>query len=66
MANENVIEVQRKIHEERERIEDAIAKEMLLRKSNVSEYTSCPTTLEPLIMKLFTCRFVTRSTVSIE
>ena len=36
MATDSVIEVQRKLHEERERIEDAIAKEMLLRKSNVS------------------------------
>ncbi len=38
MANESVIEVQRKLHEERERIEGAIAKEMFLRKSNVSMY----------------------------
>ncbi len=38
MANECVIEIQRKLHEERERLEDATAKEMLLRKSNVKLY----------------------------
>ena len=39
MATDSVVEVHRKLHEERERIEDAIAKEMLLRKSNVSSST---------------------------
>ncbi len=61
MANDCVIEVQRKLHEERERIEDGIAKEMLLRKSNVNSYMS-------LLCDIFVYllyRFVSRLTVSI-
>ncbi len=61
MANESVIEVQRKLHEERERIEGAIAKEMFLRKSNVRVY--CIISL--CIYLNDVCRFVIRSIVSI-
>lgn len=33
---DNVLEQQRKLHEERERLEDAVAKESLLKKGTVS------------------------------
>lgn len=36
---DNVLEQQRKLHEERERLEDAISKESLLKKATVSTYT---------------------------
>ena len=35
---DNVLEQQRKLHEERERLEDAVAKESLLKKATVSRY----------------------------
>ena len=35
---DNVLEQQRKLHEERERLEDAVAKESLLKKGTVSTY----------------------------
>ena len=34
---DNVLEQQRKLHEERERLEDAIAKESLLKKATVRD-----------------------------
>jgi len=35
---DNVLEQQRKLHEERERLEDAIAKESLLKKGTVRDH----------------------------
>ena len=35
---DNVLEQQRKLHEERERLEDAVAKEFLLKKGTVSTH----------------------------
>ena len=38
---DSVLEEQRKLHEERERIEDALVKEKMLKKSTVSAETFC-------------------------
>lgn len=35
---DNVLEQQRKLHEERERLEDAVSKESLLKKATVNTY----------------------------
>lgn len=36
---DNVLEQQRKLHEERERLEDAVSKESLLKKGTVRTFT---------------------------
>jgi hypothetical protein len=41
MATESVLEQQRKLHEERERLEDALVKERMLKKPTVSRSWVC-------------------------
>ena len=45
---DTVLEQQRRLHEERERVEDALMKEMILKKNSVrTSSTSCPLSLLP-------------------
>ena len=41
MASESVLEQQRKLHEERERLEDALVKERILKKPTVRHGVRC-------------------------
>lgn len=55
MAAESVLEQQRKLHEERERLEDALVKEMVLKKPTVKDQINCEFRMHGVVERSVNC-----------
>lgn len=55
MAAESVLEQQRKLHEERERLEDALVKERLLKKPSMKDQINCEFRMHGLVERSVNC-----------
>lgn len=55
MATEGVLEQQRKLHEERERLEDALVKERILKKPTVKDQINCEFRMHGLVERSIDC-----------